>query len=192
MTDSNIEHIVELFTNYQNVDYKSALVDNDVIGSEQDYNLSVSTYVEQEDTREKIDIDVLNKEIAETVAKIDHLRAEIDKIVEELSYGNDVILYRTDDGESAIELHLDNGTVWLTQQELAELFQTSKQNISKHIKAIFEDGELSEEATVNYKLTVQNEGNRSVQRNVAYYNLDMILAIGYRYIKNIFKKVKKS
>ena len=61
---------------------------------------------------------------------------------------NDVILYRTDDGESAIELHLDNGTVWLTQQELAELFQTSKQNISKHIKAIFEDGELSEEARV--------------------------------------------
>ena len=87
LTDSNIEHIVELFSNYQNVDYKSALVDNDVIGSEQDYNLSVSTYVEQEDTREKIDIDVLNKEIAETVAKIDHLRAEIDKIVEGLSYG---------------------------------------------------------------------------------------------------------
>lgn len=52
---------------------------------------------------------------------------------------NDVILYRTDDGESAIELHLDNGRVRLTQQELAELFQTSKQNISKHIKAIFED-----------------------------------------------------
>ena len=87
LTDSNIEHIVELFSNYHNVDYKAALVDNDVIGSEQDYNLSVSTYVEQEDTREKIDIDVLNKEIAETVAKIDHLRAEIDKIVEELSHG---------------------------------------------------------------------------------------------------------
>lgn len=87
LTDSNIEHIVELFTNYQSVDYKAALVDNDVIGSEQDYNLSVSTYVKQEDTREKIDIDVLNKEIAETVSKIDHLRAEIDKIVEELSYG---------------------------------------------------------------------------------------------------------
>ena len=84
LTDSNIEHIVELFSNYQNVDYKSALIDNDVIGSEQDYNLSVSTYVEQEDTREKIDIDVLNKEIAETVTKIDYLRAEIDKIVEKL------------------------------------------------------------------------------------------------------------
>ena len=87
LTDSNIEHIVELFTNYQSVDYKAALVDNEVIGSEQDYNLSVSTYVEQEDTREKIDIDELNKEIAETVTKIDYLRAEIDKIVEELSYG---------------------------------------------------------------------------------------------------------
>ena len=84
LTDDNIDHIVELFTNYQSVDYKATLVDNEVIGSEQDYNLSVSTYVEQEDTREKIDIDVLNKEIAETVAKIDHLRAEIDKIVEEL------------------------------------------------------------------------------------------------------------
>ena len=84
LTDDNIDHIVELFTNYQSVDYKAALVDNEVIGSEQDYNLSVSTYVEQEDTREKIDIDVLNKEIAETVTKIDYLRAEIDKIVEEL------------------------------------------------------------------------------------------------------------
>ncbi|MBR7926960.1 virulence RhuM family protein [Aerococcaceae bacterium zg-ZUI334] len=93
---------------------------------------------------------------------------------------NDVIIYNTDDGKAQIELHLDNGTVWLTQAELAELFQTSKQNISKHIKAIFADGELFEEATVNYKLTVQNEGGRSIQRQLAYYNLDMILAIGYR------------
>ena len=84
LMDDNIDHIVELFINYQSVDYKAALVDNEVIGSEQDYNLSVSTYVEQEDTREKIDIDELNQEIAETVAKIDHLRSEIDKIVEEL------------------------------------------------------------------------------------------------------------
>lgn len=84
LTDDNIDHIVELFTNYQSEDYKAALVDNEVIGSEQDYNLSVSTYVEQEDTREKIDIDELNQEIAETVAKTDYLRAEIDKIVEEL------------------------------------------------------------------------------------------------------------
>ena len=84
LTDDNIDHIVELFTNYKSVDYKATLVDNEVIGSEQDYNLSVSTYVEQEDTREKIDIDELNQEISETVTKINYLRAEIDKIVEEL------------------------------------------------------------------------------------------------------------
>lgn len=83
----NIKNILKLFADYQSVDYKAALVGNDVIGSEQDYNLSVSTYVDKEDTREKIKIDVLNKEIAETVSKIDHLRSEIDKIVEELSYG---------------------------------------------------------------------------------------------------------
>ena len=71
---------------------------------------------------------------------------------------NDVILYKTDDGKSAIELHLDNGTVWLSQQELAELFQTSKQNISKHIKAIFEDGELDETVVVNYQLTTTRHG----------------------------------
>ena len=96
---------------------------------------------------------------------------------------NDVILYRTDDGESAIELHLDNGTVWLTQQELAELFQTSKQNISKHIKAIFEDGELDETVVVKYQLTTTRHGamaGKTQSKKVAFYNLDMILAIGYR------------
>ena len=84
LRDRNIDHIVELFTNYQSIDNKAALVDNEVIGSEQDYNLSISTYVEQEEKREKIKIGEVNKEIAETVAKINHLRAEIDKIVEEL------------------------------------------------------------------------------------------------------------
>ena len=96
---------------------------------------------------------------------------------------NDVILYKTDDGKSAIELHLDNGTVWLTQQELAELFQTSKQNISKHIKAIFDDGELDEAVVVNYQLTTTRHGamaGKTQSKKVAYYNLDMILAIGYR------------
>lgn len=93
---------------------------------------------------------------------------------------NEIIIYNTDDRKSKIELHLENGTVWLNQMELAELFQTSKQNISKHIKAIFDDGELYEDSTVNYRLTVQKEGNRNVSREVAFYNLDMILAIGYR------------
>ena len=93
---------------------------------------------------------------------------------------NNIILYNTEDGKAKIELHVENETVWLNQLEMAELFQTSKQNISKHIKAILEDGELDEESTVNYKLTVQNEGGRNISRNIAYYSLDMILAIGYR------------
>lgn len=93
---------------------------------------------------------------------------------------NNIILYNTEDGKAKIELHVENETVWINQLELAELFQTSKQNISKHIKVILEDGELDEESTVNYKLTVQNEGGRNISRNIAYYSLDMILAIGYR------------
>ena len=93
---------------------------------------------------------------------------------------NDMIIYKTEDGKSKISLKLEKGTVWLSQLEIAELFETTKQNVSKHIKAIFEDGELLEKATVNYQLTVQNEGTREVRRKVAYYNLDMILAIGYR------------
>ena len=93
---------------------------------------------------------------------------------------NDIIIYNTEDGKVKINLRLENNTVWLNQLEIAELFETTKQNVSKHIKSIFEDGELMEKTTVNYKLTVQNEGVRQVRREVAYYNLDMILAIGYR------------
>ena len=92
----------------------------------------------------------------------------------------DIIIYNTEDGRAKIELQVENGTVWLNQNEIAELFQTTKQNISKHIKVIFEDNELDEISTVNYQLTVQNEGNRRIKRELAYYNLDMILAIGYR------------
>lgn len=96
---------------------------------------------------------------------------------------NEVIIYRTEDGQSAIELHLENGTVWLNQQELAELFQTTKQNISKHIKAIFSDGELDEQVVVNYQLTTTQHGamaGKTQSRQTAFYNLDMMLALGYR------------
>ncbi|MFT8425006.1 MAG: RhuM family protein [Liquorilactobacillus sp.] len=93
---------------------------------------------------------------------------------------SNIIFYNTEDGNAKIELHLQDGTVWQSQLEIAELFQTTKQNVSKHIKAIFEDGELDEKATVNYKLTVQKEGDREVSREVSFYNLDMILAMGYR------------
>ena len=92
----------------------------------------------------------------------------------------DLIIYNTEDGKAKISLTLQDGTVWLNQLQIAELFQTTKQNISKHIKAIFADGELDESSTVNYQLTVQNEGARRIERKMAFYNLDMILAIGYR------------
>ena len=93
---------------------------------------------------------------------------------------NQIIIYNTEDGQTKIDLRVFDETVWLTQMELAELFQTTKQNISKHIKAIFDEEELEEKATVNFQLTVQKEGIREVSRDLAYYNLDMILAIGYR------------
>ena len=91
-----------------------------------------------------------------------------------------VIIYTTEDGAAKIELRLENGTVWLSQAEIAELFQTTKQNISKHIQAIFDDQELDETATVNQQLIVQNEGDREVSRAISFYNLDVILAVGYR------------
>ena len=93
---------------------------------------------------------------------------------------SDVILYTTEDGKTQIDLHLKDGTVWLSQQQIADLFQTSKQNISKHVKAIYEDEELDERATVNQQLTVQKEGSREVSRTLTLYNLDVILAVGYR------------
>ncbi|MBF0481906.1 MAG: virulence RhuM family protein [Desulfovibrionaceae bacterium] len=92
----------------------------------------------------------------------------------------ELILYTTEDGAAAIRLRVAEGTVWLSQQELAELFQTSKQNISLHVKNVLAEGELSEAATVKEYLTVQTEGARRVQRPLRYFNLDMILAVGYR------------
>lgn len=93
---------------------------------------------------------------------------------------NDLILYTSDDGQTRLNLRVEADTVWLSQLEIAELFQTTKQNISLHAKNIFEDNELSEEATVKESLTVQAEGGRQVRRRIAHYNLDLILAIGYR------------
>ena len=93
---------------------------------------------------------------------------------------SDLILYTSDDGQTRLNLRVEADTVWLSQLEIAELFQTTKQNISLHAKNIFEDNELSEEATVKESLTVQAEGGRQVRRRIAHYNLDLILAIGYR------------
>lgn len=93
---------------------------------------------------------------------------------------NEIIIYQTQDGQTKIDVRLENETVWLTQNQMAELFQTTKQNVSSHIKNIFEEGELSENSTVKDYLTVQQEGNRKVSRNVFHYNLDVIISVGYR------------
>lgn len=93
---------------------------------------------------------------------------------------SELILYTSDDGQTQLHLRAEGGSVWLTQIETAELFQTTKQNVSLHAKNIFEDGELTPGATVKDSLTVRTEGSRQVQRKIAHYNLDLILAIGYR------------
>ena len=92
----------------------------------------------------------------------------------------ELILYATEDGQAKFSLRAEGGTVWLTQIELADLFQSTKQNISLHINNILEEGELEETATVKESLTVQTEGKREVRRSVKLYNLDLILAVGYR------------
>ena len=94
--------------------------------------------------------------------------------------GGEVLVYRTEDGTIRLDVRLEDETVWLTQQMMAELFQSSKQNISHHIQAIYEEGELEPEATVKKYLTVRREGNRDVRRELDYYNLDMIISVGYR------------
>ena len=91
-----------------------------------------------------------------------------------------IILYQTPDGESKIEVRLENDTVWLSADQMAELFQRNKSTISRHIKNVLEDGELEEASTVAFFATVQNEGDRKVERKIAFYNLDMIISVGYR------------
>jgi hypothetical protein len=98
----------------------------------------------------------------------------------DLSAKGQIVLYQTEDGRQRIEVRLENETVWLTQASIAELYQTTPQNITLHIKAIYEEGELEEPATCKDYLQVRSEGNRQVQRALKHYNLDIILAVGYR------------
>ena len=93
---------------------------------------------------------------------------------------NEIIIYQTQDGKTKIDVKIEDETVWLNQAQMVELFETTKQNISLHIKNIYEEGELDENSTVKDFLTVQNEGTRQVSRNVKYYNLDVIISVGYR------------
>ena len=93
---------------------------------------------------------------------------------------SNIIMYTTEDGLTKIEVTFDEDTVWLSLDQMAELFQRDKSTISRHIKNIFTEGELRLEATVAKFATVQTEGNRQVTRNMDYYNLDVIISVGYR------------
>lgn len=93
---------------------------------------------------------------------------------------SEIILYTTEDGIIKINVQLDNETVWLTQKQLVELYQTAKSTVSEHINNIYKDEELTPDATVRKIRTVQNEGKREVERALDYYNLDMIIALRYR------------
>jgi len=93
---------------------------------------------------------------------------------------NNFLIYKTEDGKTDIKVRFENEDVWLSQQQMAELYQTSRTNIVEHIKHIFEEGELTEEATCRKFRQVQTEGSRNVEREIPFYNLDMIISLGYR------------
>lgn len=92
----------------------------------------------------------------------------------------EIIIYRAEDNTVQLDVRMENETVWLSQQQMVQLFNSTKQNISLHIGNIFREGELRKEATVKEYLTVQTEGNRQICRKVLYYNLDVIISVGYR------------
>lgn len=93
---------------------------------------------------------------------------------------SNILIYQTEDGITKIETHLQEDTVWLNQAQMCELFQKSKATINEHIKNVFEEGELQESSTVRNFRTVQIEGKREVEREVDFYNLDVIISVGYR------------
>ncbi len=99
--------------------------------------------------------------------------------MDELQKG-EILIYQSESGDTKIDVYLEEGSVWLPQASIARLYQTTPQNIIMHTKNIYNEGELSEAVTCKQSLQVQIEGSRSVKRNVKYYNLDLILAIGYR------------
>jgi len=94
--------------------------------------------------------------------------------------GGELLLYQTEDGQTRVECRFEEGTIWLTQAQIAELFQTTPQNVTLHLKAIFAEGELTEAATCKEYLQVRREGIRKISRNLRHYRLEAVLAVGYR------------
>ena len=105
--------------------------------------------------------------------------ADEKKLVPDENQG-DIVIYQTEDGNTKIDVRFVDETVWLTQQQMAELFQSSRTNIVEHIQHIYEEGELDEASTCRKFRQVRTEGNRQVAREIPYYNLDMIISLGYR------------
>jgi hypothetical protein len=103
-----------------------------------------------------------------------------DNLPEKSVTSSQILLYKTEDGHSRIEVRLENETVWLSQKLLAELFQKDVRTINEHIKNIYTEGELEPEATIRKFRIVQTEGKRQVSRSIDFYNLDIIIAVGYR------------
>ena len=98
---------------------------------------------------------------------------------------NKIVIYQTEDGQTQIDVRLENETVWLTQAQMAELFQTDRTSIVRHINNIYKVEELDRESTCAKNAQVQIEGNRVVKRNIPYFNLDMIISVGYRVYNEI-------
>lgn len=103
----------------------------------------------------------------------------------DINQKGEILIYQTEKGETKIDVYMEDGTIWLNQANMAMLYETTTQNITKHIKNIYEERELDENRTCNYYLQVQREGEREVERKIKFYNLDMILAIGYRVRSNV-------
>ena len=101
-----------------------------------------------------------------------------------MSENNNIIIYQSEDGKTHIEVKLEENTVWLTQQQMADLYQTSRSNVTEHLLHIYEEGELAENATCRKFRQVRQEGNRQVERELTFYNLDAIISVGYR-VKSI-------
>ena len=101
-------------------------------------------------------------------------------MTEPLNLNNKIVIYQSEDGKTQLNVKLEGETVWLSQSQMSELFQTDRTVINRHIKNIYKSGELDEKATCAKNAQVRLEGNRTVTRNIPYYNLDVIISVGYR------------
>ena len=107
-----------------------------------------------------------------------------DETIKSINEQGEIVIYQSEDGKILIDVKIEDETVWLTQQQMADLFQTSRTNVVEHIKHIYEEQELEENATCRNFRQVRLEGSREVKRNIPHYNLDMIISLGYR-VKSI-------